>query len=229
MMNDLNLYQCSEETTFENTLRQLVDTLFGRNIMAVMIKDCFIVAKPIDESKRIVVACSKGEIVLGESEYRLTQDSYLSNRGLAVGRQINEYKDVTSDIYSKKIVAFKEGLLKCERTWIDNYGKHLKVYLSSRMAEGVPIIQHDAVRMTWADLVERQQSLNQLIINIENISSGKSHNELFVFVPQLIREACELLAKIAGGRAFLEGQAVEMLWLFNIVNKIYFSGGYCNE
>jgi hypothetical protein len=216
---NLNLYEAPEELRLEFKINEFIDSVFGADVTAVVRNDFFLLTKPKEAKTAFRGVDRLGMFICREHEYYVLHDPILSRRGLAVGCKLKEEcREVTDKNYDKKTLSYQKFLINFEMAWLESYMRHLKNSLIERISEGSPIIQKEVVRQSWADLVERMESLRQ-VINQEG-----QQIEYFV-IPSLVEEICSLLAKLAGGRALLSGQAVEMLWIFNIINRIYIASG----
>lgn len=229
-MNDfnLNLYHHGNEKALENQLIMLLETLCDAPVDAVVCGKYFVVPHDCTEKPTIFCLDCHGLFSLRKEEYIVSQDQLLNTRNLVLGKHLTDRFSAAAynEQYSRKVLEFHRWLLRYEYEWIEGYVEHLKSSLAERISEGRAIIQHEAVRLEWANLMERVECLRHVLESLVDTSSA---NEAYILAPNVVREICELAAKLAGGRAFLEGQAVEMLWLFQIFNKIYLAGGMSNE
>jgi hypothetical protein len=218
---NLNLYRDDYENGFEIQVQNCISKLFGSEVNAVINHGYFILTKALSAKNDFIGVDAEGLCTWNDNGYLLHHDTILQQRNLALGKQLEQPIIKEPANYSVAMFKFKKFLLSYEYEWINKYSKHLKESLATRISEGIPIIKHEAVRLSWANLMERQESLQHLLKSIEDSPSAINIIDVYILAPCLIREACELLSKLAGGRAFLAKQAVEMLWLFTIFNKVY--------
>ena len=229
LSDQLNLYKDVEGKKLEKMLHCCMTDLFGENTAAVVNNGCFVLTGlPSGQDGEIVGVDQSGCFLIPKDNYALANDAVLSARSISLGKEANSNARIwinKSDTYASKIFDFKKRLLVLEQEWINNYAFYLKKFLASRISEGISIIKYDAVRLEWAGLVEKQKSLESNINSFENDMLTSIQNDGFNFARRLVRECCEHLCRLAGGRAFILGQAVDRLWLFEIVNKIYLTEG----
>ncbi|MFA6409429.1 MAG: hypothetical protein WCW01_04570 [Gammaproteobacteria bacterium] len=211
---NLDLYEAPLDLQLERSLNSFMENVFGADIEAVVGEDFFLLTRPLVDKSMFRSVDTIGIVVCKEDEYRILVDPILAQRGLAVGFMLGGYREVFDANYATKIFSHQTLLIRYELAWIEGYMEHLRISLTERISEGSPIIQKEVVRRIWADLVERIESLRRLVAGDE-----------YLIVSKLVAEACILLAKLAGGRALLRGQVIEMSWLFGIINEIYIAVG----
>jgi hypothetical protein len=107
----------------------------------------------------------------------------------------------------------KKDFIQEEILWLERFLMCVQEHLSQRKSEGISLCQNENIKALIADVVANIEMLNhyarpfdKAVINV---------------LSKIIRETCHYLAKLAGGRAFLAGNIIEMLWTFEIINLIY--------
>lgn len=125
---------------------------------------------------------------------------------------VSKWKDSTFTS-SSVIDLFRQDLLNAMLFWIKSYVSMISDHFKSRSSEGRALHNHNSIKIQFGMLI-----------------STVSHAEEMVAIPLLYKVNCDLvkelgwsLHKIAGGRAFLQGNISEMLCLFEIIKKVYFS------
>lgn len=108
---------------------------------------------------------------------------------------------------------FKQALLLEELFWIEQFLKGIYAHLDSRESQGLKITQHDLIKCQIASIYAEIQMLNMTKLREEKIS--------WKLISDSIRNLCLSLAKLAGARAFLSGNVLEMLWTFERLNQEY--------
>lgn len=235
-MNDynLNLYHDHGSDVIEFKINQMIDQVFGQSIDGIGRNNVFLFRKRDDFSRDLTIVNENGQSRVLSEKIKFTSDPVLSSRGLVLGRlegkgeEFNKNENKLDQIYQNKMVEFQKQLLNIQYTWIVKYTEHLKISLTERYSEGRPIIKHEAVMLSWAHLMEKQESLKQ-IIDSNNHADQVVRIGINMIAPSLTREIGSLMGRLAGGRGFLEGQAVNMLVLFEIINQIFFTEEYHGE
>lgn len=116
-----------------------------------------------------------------------------------------------------KKIKFKEDiflikLLQEEIFWINSFLNNLFEHLSYRESENQKLINHGMIKINLA----------KIITLLETIQISLNNKKMQIAVDD-IRRCCQGLARLAGGRAFLAHSIIEMLWIFEMINKIYIS------
>lgn len=108
---------------------------------------------------------------------------------------------------------FRTDLLKNMLLWMKCYVSMLSDHFKSRSSENRSLNNHNSIRIQLGFLI-----------------SQISHTEEMIKVPLLFQVSSDSIIKIgmdlhktAGGRSFLKGNISEMICLFEIIKKIYFS------
>lgn len=216
-MFDLNLFKSAQEP-ITTILKKMTSKYFDSNIDVISSNNFFLLPICDRIKPNLQIINQYGEkIHLLANEFIYLQDRVLINNDLILAKIISPSKShsCNNNNYQDSFYAYQNALLEYQIKWLKNYADFVKEFLSKRIAEGKPIIQYETIRFIWAELIEHLESLN-------NCNSR-------LLAKKLIRESCEILAKFCGGRGFLEGQAIETLWVFEITNKIFFSEGNINE
>lgn len=228
-MFELQLYQ-NQDNPLEMQLHRLIIKLFGDKIDAVAYNNIFFLSDR-NCTKTIINVIDQNDQVqpLTMNEYLALPDQGLESLQLMLCKIHGPKTTASTQPLSDKFLQFQCGLINWQVQWLKEYTNFIKHFLTRRYIEKKSLIQFDAIRILWADLIERQKTLTILTENFLHRIDQSETSKTYLLTTKSIRESCEILAKFGGGRAFLQGQAIEALWLFGIINRCFLTRGNNNE
>lgn len=115
---------------------------------------------------------------------------------------------------------FKSLILAAEIRWVERFVSWIYDHLAKREAEGVLLTNYPSIRNNFAEVVQHLQLASQIVSNSKSISPDLDC--YFTVASEQILKAIHLLARLAGARAFLSGNVITMLSLFQAFHNIYF-------
>lgn len=113
---------------------------------------------------------------------------------------------------------FRRELLRFQIENVEAFLSMLFEFAGNRKFGTQKMLNIPSIRLRLAEV--RQKS----VLLLEIIESSDLTNEevsLFEDIRKLVNELCDLLIRVAGGRAILAGGLIEMKLVFNIANRIY--------
>jgi hypothetical protein len=107
---------------------------------------------------------------------------------------------------------FKQQLLHAKLKWAQQFLRCIHEHLSTRESEGKMLVQHYNVKILISDVIAHIQMAEMLL---EIAAYDTAVDEVLA--------AIKVLARLAGGRGFLRGNVISMLWLFTVLRNVYFT------
>ncbi len=150
-------------------------------------------------------------------DYILVEDWILESKNFSLGKfKSVENLNLYLNLFSMK-TSFLQDLLQREVDWLLRFEKTVFLHLKNRISEGVSILKNDAVKILFAEFSGLIFEINTLV-KLQEISQS--------LVGEKILLAANILAKLAGGRAFLQDSIIEMRWFFSLLDQIYLRGEF---
>ncbi|OGO92645.1 MAG: hypothetical protein A3F10_00340 [Coxiella sp. RIFCSPHIGHO2_12_FULL_42_15] len=145
------------------------------------------------------------------SELKYLENSILKDQNIFIGKFLTSFTH-KFDFISE----FTKRLMIEEACCVKRFFNFIIDYHEDRVSESRYILQFDHIRILIGEIIVGIQELEIFIKNI----SGFHQNENIYFARRL-QNIGGMLAKLAGGRAFLSGSIIELLYTFSTINKIY--------
>jgi hypothetical protein len=145
-----------------------------------------------------------------KDEFKLLEIERLNQQGIVIGKSNQD-----QGINNKQIQNFSRQLVQEEVYWARYFLKLITAHLEGRESEGQKLTNHANVRILIGEVIQYIEEIEALLKLEALVESTKK------YIAQVIRSACNHLAKLAGGRAFISSSVIEMLCAFEALNKIY--------
>jgi hypothetical protein len=156
---------------------------------------------------------------LNSSQAREYGNALLSRHQLSVLKWNNKVKTPPHCIHNFRI-ALLRSFLEWEQKYISMVNNHFK----DRLSENRTLTNHNSVKIQIGKIVTDIVYANELINYSEGLENDVLCKDYLLLVSNKIHEVALELHKVSGGRAFLQQNIIEMLCLFVIFKKIYFTG-----
>lgn len=121
---------------------------------------------------------------------------------------VREHKNYTNDL-----IIFKKELLTIEFKWVINFLSAITQHLKDRTYQNENILKLSHIKQIIAEIVTDYEMAKMLLNDDEKQLNQAS---------QCIISSCHKLMKLPGGRAFLKGSVLEMLWTFEAIKNVYY-------
>lgn len=226
-MFDLELCE-TENNFFTKELKYTIKSIFGDNIDAIIHKGYFIVPKDLNKKSFSLVDYNGFLHKIDLIELTEIKEPLLEINNLALYRYnkgfANNSNNFSVNNLSDKIIKYQKQIFTIQYSWMIEYSAYLKKFLVNRTVENKTLIQFDNIRYLWSELIEYLELIKISIdaicyVEMTDISTYAFESKLLT---KQIRQSCDLMSKLVGGRGFLEFQAINSLWLFGLINKLYF-------
>lgn len=159
--------------------------------------------------------------------YSVTKDScrfakcYLTEKySLVIGcfhEAVLQQEDV-----SNQLVQFKNNVLDCQFYWTKTFLNTVHQYLQGRRAHHGVLTDKENVQSIVSDVLLHVKAAEQMRSLSNELQPTEVSNCQLEACKEL-KSANQLLAKLHGGRAFLTGNIVEMMMVFEYFKDIYFN------
>ncbi len=146
------------------------------------------------------------------AKYNILHDeSILKQQGVVIGN-VESDSQATAQVNEK----FIHYLIKHELIWLQYFLNTIVNHLSTREIGSGKLIHCSYIVDLIGRAVQHLTEIENALINNHQLSDG-----IFNHVAKTIQYIGSILAKLAGGRAFLQGSVMDMLSTFSIINSIY--------
>ncbi|NNM59139.1 MAG: hypothetical protein HKM04_04930 [Legionellales bacterium] len=201
-MNDvIQLFNIQKpiEFDFSNSLQDIYRQSFSDDTTACSSRNFFII---LDNDKAQESSFYHGLLI---------ENKTLNKQKILIGK-IHIYDSILSPVTTD----FKKNLIEMEVVWIKRFLDGVVEHLTTRESEGRKLTNHNSIRMSLGHIINKIAEIGCLTVddNVINVPVEK-------YISSIIESACNELAKLAGGRAFLAGSIIDMLVTFKIINTIY--------
>lgn len=115
--------------------------------------------------------------------------------------------------YNNNLINFKKELLTIELKWVVDFLSVIIKHLKNRNHQNETILKLSHIKQIIAEIVTDYEMAKMLLIDDEKHLNQAS---------QFIISSCTKLMKLPGGRAFLKGSVLEMLWTFEALKNVYY-------
>ena len=171
------------------------------------------------ESKGAIIFASNGYFAIlseqldqlsDKNRLTLLEIERLNQQGIVIGRLHRGWSS-----HQQQNQTFSRQLIYEEICCIQYFLRLITIHLESRESEGEKLTNHDNVRILIGKVV---QSIEEIEASLESEILIKPLKQ---YIANVVRTACNHLAKLAGGRSFISSSVIEMLCTFEVLNKIY--------
>lgn len=207
--NGMKIYETKGYVPFEfkSSLTKINEETFKSNSATLMKKELFILTKVQLEKERILIYQNNNYVEIKQNDFGIIKNNYISKNGLYICKLLQKSVEKIIDFHEEK---FLLSLFEEESKWIATFLDYIFDHLSHRESENKKLINHEIIKILIGEIITYLEAIN---IAIKNKNMDYIAND--------IRSACDGLAKLAGGRAFLSKNVIEMMWTFEIINQIY--------
>lgn len=158
---------------------------------------------------------------LSHQDYILLPVPMLERSGLSLIKFKNDI--ITTDI--KHLNNFRIMLLEQKISWCNEYLLMLKNHFSHRSYENTLLINLNSIQIEMGRIITIITRLQESIqLATQNISLSLK-NSLIETTSEQISKVTLGLFRLAGGRAFLQSNIIEMHHVFSLIRAVYFAKG----
>lgn len=147
------------------------------------------------------------------------EQEFINNHGITLG--IIKQNDSLAMVSTSQFIS---ALITEECIWIRHFLQVITTHLHNREVEGSSLTNFTNVRILIGKTVQLLEEINSLENGINILE-----NSYLEYIQETISNACNYLAKLSGGRAFLKQNVIEMLCTFEVINLIYLAKGDSSE
>lgn len=171
------------------------------------------------ESRKAIVFSNNGYFAISRERFEqlpnkdgamVLEIERLNRQGIVIGKlhQSLFNNDEQYQSFSRQLI-YEE--IYCVRYFL----RLITVHLEFRESEARKLTNHDNVRILIGAIVQYVEEIEALL-ELEILTRPVKN-----YIAQVVRTACNQLAKLAGGRSFIASSVIEMLCTFEALNKIY--------
>lgn len=136
---------------------------------------------------------------------------FTKKQGIVIGK-INQEQSIIDNGHNR---VFLKKLIQEEVHCLRYFLNLITAHLNQRVSEGTKLTNHDNVRILIGEVVKFIEEIIALL-KLEELTMPTKK-----YIAQVIRLACNHLAKLAGGRSFISSNVIEMLCTFEALNMVY--------
>jgi hypothetical protein len=142
----------------------------------------------------------------------IQRNSFFEKHSLYLGK----FFGVTDKINSPQNINFNtfvKSVFKQELHWLTQYFEWVEHYLTVRISDGIPLTQHDTIRISLAEIIET-------ILLVKTILTNKQFDKSSLnSISSLLLTGTKKLSKCAGGRSFIGNSILEFHCLATFLNQ----------
>ncbi len=132
-----------------------------------------------------------------------------------------ENQTLTSD---DVIDEFRFYLLDHMWQWEKRFFAMVLEHFNNRVSEGRVLTQHNSIKILIGKIVTTLSMTQETIFSSKTSQTQLYRPDLLLLAANNIKQIALDLHQLAGGRAFVQGNIIEMHCLFEIFRKVYFQG-----
>jgi hypothetical protein len=214
-MNESN-HTAVEKFSSYQFVKKILAKLFSDNNQSLLVNECFITVCP----KELFLLGKEKNYFASPDDYSQVNDPILNKNKIIFARLINKNCYISDDLsdFNDKQKSLSQLLLHFETEEIKFFLSSICRYLQARESDKRPIINHGIVKVMLSEIVE---NISELELLVEEVSRHSLSNIQLEYAKKLLIASCMKLAKLQGGHGFLDSGMIEMLSIFQIMNKVY--------
>lgn len=169
-------------------------------------------------NKEIKIVNDGEQHVVIPASFQCVNSTLLQKHGLMLGKCDTLPPGEKMHTYVNELIALRNRVIDTNLYWVNLFFENVYSFIQTRYGG---LINKELVRVMMADVVSRLDSVSRL-----RLLSDNSGCQDVTIAQQLalsdLKSASQMLAKMYGGRAILQGSINEMIMIFEYMRDIYF-------
>ena len=156
-----------------------------------------------------------GAFLMHSTLFERIDNTFLSESGMVLARfESSSFQKTPMNL---DYLCLCQGILRESMQAIDGLVAYVHEHLSGRLAGDRALTQHESIQFLFANVVCRLATTRSLIASSVDLTA------LWVSADELI-EATHGLSKLGGGRSFLRGNSLELLFHLRFFQSLFLRG-----
>ncbi len=226
------IYETSSYKEFNITdkYKTITRNIYGSENVIIAASQYFISPADLVKQDPLFIIHDSKFFTSKEVDTEIVSRKLLPWSDLVIGKlsQVDDLKDVTL-VSKKDFFKFKKALLLLQWNWSNDFLNYIYTYLKNRRSEARLLTNHGSIKIAIGETIALLKSVEKILsLLADSTAIDTETDNYFCLANEYVLEANNLLAKLAGGRAFLRANVVEMLWTFSLLNSVYFTRAESN-
>lgn len=194
----------------------------SKEIDGIAYDKCFILSENLLKKDELSFLDKKNLYLVKKNDCKFENFTLLNKHKLIMGTYADSVRSAKSNkIFIDYLNEFKNVVLRTQLSWCVRILKIINSYLNNRKSAGTKLGHKEIIQVMLADAINHLKSAEHYLFISNNLSEKNIFEYQFMAAKELFLGA-QSLGKLYGGRAFLRGNVIEMMMVFEYFRHIYF-------